>query len=116
TPPTGWCGVYRSWGRLVGGRGGRSRCRLRGQQTREQTRWSLGHGIEPAVTPRVAAADACHGEIAARQRTMALERLDRIDRTGGVEAAAVAQPGAEQQPVGLDHGDQETLHDGGVCR
>jgi hypothetical protein len=37
---------------------------------------------------------------AAAQRAMAVQRVQRVLRTGGVEAADVADPGAEQQPVG----------------
>ena len=46
------------------------------------------------------AADAPQGQPSAAERAVPLQRLQRIGRAGGLVAAAVADPGRQDQPVG----------------
>src|SRR5690606_17162764 len=55
-----------------------------------------------------------HREVAATSGAMLGERLQRIRRTRRLEAAGRPQPGAEEQPVALDHTNEQTLHQHGA--
>lgn len=50
----------------------------------------------------MAAGDAADGEPAALEAAVFLQGLERIGRTGGMVAATVADPWAEDQAIGLD--------------
>src|SRR6187402_3261645 len=63
-----------------------------------------------AGAPGVAAHQARECEIAAGGGSVGLQRLQRIDGTGRLEAAGRTQPGAEQQPVALDQADEQRAH------
>src|SRR5688572_27236781 len=65
----------------------------------------------PAFAPRAAPGEAIQSEIGAAQRAMALQRFDRIDRAGRREAAAGAQPRAQEKAIALDQADERgTVH------
>src|SRR5689334_13900478 len=69
-----------------------------------------GNGVEAAVAPRVAAADAAHGKPGAVAGAVALDGLGRVLRTGRGEAAVVAPPRAQHQAIGADQRQQQPLH------
>ena len=70
------------------------------------------HGIVAVAAPGVAAADAVDREIAALDAAVAFQRLERVGRTGGLEAAAVADPGRQDQAIGA-HREGEEAREGG---
>eukprot|EP00611_Tribonema_gayanum_P029556 TRINITY_DN794_c0_g2_i1.p1 TRINITY_DN794_c0_g2~~TRINITY_DN794_c0_g2_i1.p1 ORF type:complete len:277 (-),score=13.74 TRINITY_DN794_c0_g2_i1:192-986(-) len=57
----------------------------------------------------MAAQQASRGQVAAAQRAVAFQRLDRVDGAGGREAAATAEPGTEEQAIALHRPDQKPL-------
>src|SRR5580765_3938469 len=66
----------------------------------------------PALAPGLASGQSFEREIAAICGAMHLQRLDRVDRAGRLEAAGRTEPWAKQKPVGLDDADQQALHHG----
>src|SRR5512133_1132968 len=59
-----------------------------------------------ALAPGMAAHQAPQRQVGAGTGAMALQRPQRIGRTGRGETAARTQPGTEQEPIALDQGDQ----------
>ena len=66
-----------------------------------------GDVVDPRPTPRVAAQDAAEREPAAPDGAMHLEGFERVGRAGRLEAAAMADPGREDEPVGADRQGQQ---------
>ncbi len=77
-------------------------------------RWNEGgHRITAAGAPGMAAQQASGAQVGACACTMGFKRGQRIGRTGRLETTHRTQPGAEHQPIELDHPDQRPL-DGGA--
>lgn len=72
----------------------------------EQARPLDGNRIEAPVTPGMATQHAARRQIGAGARTVRLERSQGIGRTGRLETALRADPGAEQQSVAAHQRDQ----------
>src|SRR6185369_151991 len=66
-----------------------------------------GHRIMPSFAPGVAARQARQRQVSAACGPVLLERLQRISGTGRREAAARAQPRAEQQSIALHQGNED---------
>jgi len=64
-------------------------------------RWSglFGDVVDARAAPGVAAGQPAHCEPSAAERAVAFERFERIGRTGRLEAAAMADPGAEHDAI-----------------
>src|SRR6185503_6465058 len=69
-----------------------------------------GNRVETARAPRMAAADAPHGEPAAFGRAVAFDRLARIFGAARHEAALATPPRAQHEAVGADQREQQALH------
>ena len=65
------------------------------------------HLVDAALAARMAALEPMGGEVAAAERPVAVERLQRIDGTGGRETATRAQPGTEEEAVEMHQALQE---------
>lgn len=67
----------------------------------------------PALATRVAAQQAPGGQVAASGGPVLLQRLQRIGRARGREAAGRAQPGAEEEAIAANQRDQQRVDDAG---
>lgn len=67
----------------------------------------LGHGIEPAIAPGMAAGQPPARKRRATRSTMPAQRIEGIGRAGGFEAASAAEPWLQQPTVGLHQTHQD---------
>ena len=63
-----------------------------------------------ACTPGAAAAQPPQREVAACQRTVALQRFNGVKRASRLKAAGRSQPGRQQQAVAANQGNEQLAH------